>query len=332
MTAMLKNQTVFPDSNQMSSVPTIRQLSVPGHFRNSGSISDKGMFNSQCHTDDTFILLAGEGRLGEDSISHHTQQEFIKVYFRLSGGKSKHVFNGFGELDCDRPQLVILAGPPEMLKIDLGLAGVYSAAINLLVLRDFFTSIMGLDMNALPNALRKIVSPREASFALHCMPLTPGMVFSARAALATTPCLGQLGKPYYQSKAIELMCLVINCMKLDEQRGTGKAQLPAQKVRRLYEVRELLSQQYGSQLTLDALAKSAGLGKTTLTSGFLQLFGMSVFDYIQQERMSRAHELLCIGEQTMVEIAEAVGYNHQSNFSAAFRNYFGCSPQNIFSK
>jgi transcriptional regulator GlxA family with amidase domain len=64
-----------------------------------------------------------------------------------------------------------------------------------------------------------------------------------------------------------------------------------------------------------------------LTSGFRQLFSMSVYDYLQKERMERAYELLQDEEYTVNRIAEAVGFGHPCNFSTAFHTYFGCTPQ-----
>lgn len=327
MTVMLNKQTIFPDSDQLRSIPKLTNtLCVNGSVVYSSS--EQGRGKSQHYIGDTFILSAGEGRLDKDAMCHHTQEDFIKFHFRLSGGRAKHVFNGFGEIDCDQPQVIVLSGPPDMIKIDLGLADCQGAAVNLFVLRDFFIASMGLDADTLPNVLRKIVYPEQMRFALHCMPLTPGFVFAARAILAA-PYETLLGDLYSQAKAMELMCLVINQMKFDEQRGVSKAALPARKVKRLHEVRDLLSQHYADHITLDKLAKQVGLGKTTLTSGFLKLFGLSIFDYIQQERMSRAYELLQSREHSVIEVAQAVGYNHHSNFSNAFRHYYGCTPQAI---
>ena len=324
---MLKKQSIFPDSQQLFNPPTIADLAVSGYTCTPRQTPNVSWGQSYSYRGDTFILSAGEAQIVGENMSHHMQENYIKFHFRLSSDKSIHVFDQFGDLECDCPQLVILSGPSDMLKIDLAPASTRFASVTLYALRDFFVSGMGLDLAALPKTLRKIIYPEETAFGLHCMPLTPDMIFAVRAVLAA-PCSSPLGDLYYQAKATELMCLVIDRISLDEQRGSSKA-LSTRKVNRLHEVRNLLNQHYAESITLDTLARQTGLGKTTLTSGFLKLYGMSVFDYIQQERMTRAHHLLQNCEHSVTEIAEAVGYNHLSNFSTAFRNYFGCSPKGI---
>lgn len=327
MVDMLKKQTVFPSFDQLNNLPELEDILVPGYNEKAGTGQGTDRFRAQCYKGDTFILIAGEGYTSKDIISHHTMGSFINIHIRLTNAESRHVFNQFGEFVCDRPQLIIHSGPPGMLKIEEANKNTYNAAINLYVLSDFFMSSMNLDPDGLPTVLRNIVCPDKNPFVLHCMPLMPDMVFAARSVMAadrnTT-----LGNLYHQTKAIELMCLVINHL-INEEHGGGRKKMVASKIKRLHEVREFLNQHYMDHITLDILAKQAGLGKTTLTSGFLQLFGLSIFDYIQQARMSRAHTLLQHREHSIAEVADAVGYNHSSNFSTAFRNYFGCSPQDI---
>jgi AraC-like DNA-binding protein len=43
--------------------------------------------------------------------------------------------------------------------------------------------------------------------------------------------------------------------------------------------------------------------------------------------MQRAHELL--GTMKVTEVAASVGYAHVSNFTAAFKRHFGCSPSRL---
>ena len=88
-----------------------------------------------------------------------------------------------------------------------------------------------------------------------------------------------------------------------------------------------LSRHYVEPITLDRLCKQVGLNKLSLTSGFRQLFGMSVYDCLQKERMERAYELLQDEDYTVARVAEAVGYSHHCSFSTAFRSAFGCTPQ-----
>ena len=83
---------------------------------------------------------------------------------------------------------------------------------------------------------------------------------------------------------------------------------------------------YAEGLTLESIAREVGLNRMALTSGFRQLFGMSVHEYVRKKRMEEAHRLLQQENWSIARIAEAVGYSHVSTFSTAFRGFFGRAP------
>lgn len=90
---------------------------------------------------------------------------------------------------------------------------------------------------------------------------------------------------------------------------------------------EILERQLENPPTLAALARSVGLGETTLKRGFHHVFGTTVFGYLRARRMERARALLESGEATVLEAAALVGYSNPSNFTAAFRREFGLNPK-----
>jgi AraC family transcriptional activator of pyochelin receptor len=95
---------------------------------------------------------------------------------------------------------------------------------------------------------------------------------------------------------------------------------------RLRKARDVLSRRYAEPITLEKVSREVGLNRLALTSGFRQLFQISVYDYLQKERMERAYELLQQEGNTVASVAAAVGFSHPCNFSTAFRAHFGCTP------
>ena len=106
---------------------------------------------------------------------------------------------------------------------------------------------------------------------------------------------------------------------------------PAPPLRRLDEqinaAAGLLAQRLEDPPTLAVLAGQVGVSETTLKRGFHQVFGTTVFGYLREQRMTRAHALLRSGEVTVLEAATRVGYSNPSNFTAAFRRHFGINPK-----
>ena len=77
---------------------------------------------------------------------------------------------------------------------------------------------------------------------------------------------------------------------------------------------------------LDQVARAAGTNVSRLNHAFKHCVGMTVFEYLREERMKKARQLL--GE-TLLEvqaIANELGYTSGANFTAAFKTRFGLTP------
>lgn len=81
--------------------------------------------------------------------------------------------------------------------------------------------------------------------------------------------------------------------------------------------------------TVEAMAREAGLSRTVFAERFTRLIGMTPFGYITQWRMHVARRHLMDTERSLVEIAEATGYQSESAFARAFKRQFGVSPGNL---
>lgn len=275
---------------------------------------------------DKVLLSVLEGYQAAQSIAYTRQEDYLKVNFWL-GGKHTTVLDGFGQFEHDRPEVFITAGPLDMLKVDMCGGNAQIASVAVCLQRDFFPSCMGIDLDNLPQPLRGLLTSHGSSYAFHRYPLSLDIIAATRSILAAPFALRR--EPLYiQAKAIELMCLLINCVESHARRsGTGNKPSARQEAR-LYEARDLLTHHYAEPITLERVSRDVGLNKMALTRGFRQLFGMTVHDCLLKLRMERAYELLQDDNNTIGRIAEAVGYSHPCNFSTAFHAYFGCTPQN----
>jgi AraC-like DNA-binding protein len=77
---------------------------------------------------------------------------------------------------------------------------------------------------------------------------------------------------------------------------------------------------------LAELAGAAGMSHPKLNRCFRRLYGVTVFQYLRNERFNRARRMLEDQGLTVTETAYAVGYDSLSHFSQAYKNYFGVSP------
>lgn len=77
---------------------------------------------------------------------------------------------------------------------------------------------------------------------------------------------------------------------------------------------------------LQKLARLVGTNTKRLNEAFKVCAGVTVFDYLREERMREARQLLGRTSLPIAEIACRVGYRTSANFATAFKERFGLSP------
>ena len=82
----------------------------------------------------------------------------------------------------------------------------------------------------------------------------------------------------------------------------------------------------GGALELGAISRATGLSQFHFARLFKTATGLTPFQFVTRTRMKRAKELLGQTRLPVFEIADRVGYQKPSHFSARFRSVWGCSP------
>jgi AraC family transcriptional regulator len=81
------------------------------------------------------------------------------------------------------------------------------------------------------------------------------------------------------------------------------------------------------ELSVTSLSEVAAFSKHHFLRQFSELFGISVYKYIQLNRLKRAsHQLAFRGQQPVTEIALDSGYDSLESFSRAFKKGIGQTP------
>lgn len=109
----------------------------------------------------------------------------------------------------------------------------------------------------------------------------------------------------------------------------GKYRLTADDIVKLKKIEAILNSPGKSPLNVAALAKKAAMTKPKLSHAFKQVYGTSVYNYYQNQRMQKAHELLSTGNFSVKEVSEKLGYTNLSNFVLAFTKHFQTSPKSL---
>ena len=75
------------------------------------------------------------------------------------------------------------------------------------------------------------------------------------------------------------------------------------------------------------IAEYIGYSKFHLSRCFQRKKGVTIHQYVKAKRLENAAKQLISSEQSIVDIAIEAQYSSQPAFTAAFRQYYHCTPQ-----
>ena len=111
---------------------------------------------------------------------------------------------------------------------------------------------------------------------------------------------------------------------------TGKMRLLKRTGQTLKPVSDCVEYVYShirERITVDDLADVTGVSASYLSRLFKRELGISISDYIREQKLRKAENLLRFSEMSLVEIGEYLSFASQSHFIQIFRSYFGMTPK-----
>lgn len=142
------------------------------------------------------------------------------------------------------------------------------------------------------------------------------------------PYTGVLKNIFIQSKAMELLIYSSDQFISSSQSDRfGCRFLTHDEDReKVMRARDILLEHLDSPITIKELARKVAMNECYLKKGFKAMFGTTVYDYFQKERMERAKFLLYEQGLSVSEVAMKMGYSCISHFSTAFKKHTGLKP------
>ncbi|MDB4964704.1 MAG: AraC family transcriptional regulator [Myxococcales bacterium] len=95
---------------------------------------------------------------------------------------------------------------------------------------------------------------------------------------------------------------------------------------RLRRVDRFIRENLGSPISLQAIAREAGLSRFHVLRLFKHAYGETPFKRLTRLRMEDAQRRLARTNVSVTEIASTCGYDNSAHFASAFRRVFGVSP------
>lgn len=96
--------------------------------------------------------------------------------------------------------------------------------------------------------------------------------------------------------------------------------------------RDWLIEHIGEPITIKELSRKVAMNECYLKKGFRLMYGTTIFDFYQSQRMEHARYLLYGKGMSVTEVSLQLGYSSISHFSTAFKKHTGLKPCDLLWK
>lgn len=177
----------------------------------------------------------------------------------------------------------------------------------------------------LPKNLQHLIKPSSQEIYRRTRNTQP-MMNTVLQQILHCPYQGMVKRAYLESKAIELIALVLDREIAIGQGEAKTVSLKPEQLERIHYAKEILLRDLSNPPCLEELARQAGLNDFILKKGFREVFDTTVFGVLQAHRLELAKQLLAERSISTTEISRMVGYASPNSFARSFKHKFGFTP------
>ncbi len=133
---------------------------------------------------------------------------------------------------------------------------------------------------------------------------------------------------YVNAQTQMLLLYSLDCMAGEKEIDILSCKFLANDLDRekILKAREILIQHIGEPITIKELSRKVAINECYLKKGFKELFGTTVFEFYQSQRMEHAKYLLYEKGLSVTDVSALLGYSSISHFSTAFKKHTGLKP------
>ena len=275
--------------------------------------------------DQDLYVVAADGIYDAPRVETVPGEGLVEFHIRLTGTLELMIPGSPKPLTVTGPRLLVLHQPVGLDLTERLAPKFRDTCVSLYCRPEFLTELARRNGIAAWPLLDEINGHGSASVWYRQAPLSPMLLYVARS-LLESPYRRGVRLLHAEAKALELLCEVL--ADAQDPQGLQQQQVISAEAasRQLEQARSMLSTQLSTPLRICDVARAVGMSESKLKRTFKARFGVTVFDYGQQCRMRHALELLRSRRLSVGQVAEAVGYRHQTSFAAAFTDFFGFLP------
>lgn len=141
---------------------------------------------------------------------------------------------------------------------------------------------------------------------------------------------GAFKNMFLESKALSLLLCFQKCYT-ENQPDCASCKFLTKPVEKekILKAKEIILSCLNNPPTIPQLSLQIGINQCYLKKGFKELFGTTVYDFVQEQRMLKAKLLLTTTDFSVSQVADQIGFSSVSNFSSAFKKFAGVFPSEL---
>lgn len=273
--------------------------------------------------EDIFTLFSENELTDFKEITHEVKQNFIQFHFCREQGAFFIFNNGTYSLEIKDLEMLLLYNPQRELPVHLKLKP-KSVVISVFISIQKFHSLFSTESNFIDflnseNRDKKYYSQEHIS----------SQIAIILDQMRSTNIHSSIYGLYLRGKIYELLSLHFN-------KNINTEQCPflsdEENVRKIRKVKEIVVQNMLTPPSLQELANEVGITLKRLKTGFKQVYGESVYNFLFDYKMEMARKLLESNQYNINELSSKFGYSTPSHFISAFKKKFGTTPKKYLSK
>ena len=139
---------------------------------------------------------------------------------------------------------------------------------------------------------------------------------------------GALENIFINAQVQMLLLYSLDCMAGEKEINSLQCKFLSNDADRekINKAREVLIEHIGEPITIKELSRKVAMNECYLKKGFKEMFGTTIFDFYQSQRMEHAKYLLYEKGLSVTEVSLILGYSSISHFSTAFKKHTGLKP------
>lgn len=270
--------------------------------------------------DEFFMLLTDNDFDSPTQWKKDVLSNFIQFHFCLSE-RVKFLFNnGSYTISLPSEKALLLYNPNQGLPINVEVES-GTRMISVLISIKKFHSLFTREADYIPFLSEE--NKNKKYYSEH--PIAPGLSI-VLSQLFTSNINENLKPLYFKAKAYELLSLYLN---KTEETNTERCPflVDENNVDKIRKAKDLVIANMTNPPGLEELSEAVGLSLKNLKTGFKQLYGDTVFNFLLEYKLDYAQKLLDSQSHSVAEVGLMVGYTSSSHFIEAFRKRFGITPK-----